>query len=247
MEYCSVYTVTAKPTQQTSQDGLRSWLLSIRASLAGHPVELDTAILSCHVTPLRPQLEIRCLGQSDLYRMVYSVQETEPIHDLLDLPISISVTPLYHPTTTTLYKLGTKLAHLVGRDYLAHPKYALTIVHAYASANNLYHEKSIIFDSTLLQIFGCPQVELRHLWREVCCFIKREEQKPVFLIHQLSDFDKSSSSSSTEVTLDKDFNIYPKDWTFTYKSTSQPIIRTQSRCPKVSKKKSFMRDISVEL
>ena len=178
--------------------------------------------------------------------MVYSVQETEPIHDLLDLPISISVTPLYHPTTTTLYKLDTKLADLVGRDYLAHPKYALTIVHAYARANNLYHEKSIICDSTLLQIFGCPQVELRHLWREVCCFIKREEQKPVLLIHQLSDFDKSSSSS-TEVTLDEDFNIYPKDWSFTNKSNLRPIIRTQSLCPKLSKKKSFKRNKSVEL
>jgi hypothetical protein len=51
------------------------------------------------------------------------------------------VTPLYHPTTTTLYKLDTKLADLVGRDFLAHHKYALTIVHAYARANNLYHEK----------------------------------------------------------------------------------------------------------
>ena len=175
--------------------------------MAGHSVELDTAILSCHVTSLRPQLEVNSLGQSDLYRMVYSVQETEPINDLLDLPISISVTPLYHPTTTTLYKLDTKLADLVGRDYLAHPKYALTIVHAYARANNLYHEKSIICDSTLLKIFGSPQVELRHLLREVCCLIKREEQKPVFLIHQLSNFHKSSSS--TEVTLDEDFNIYP--------------------------------------
>ena len=205
MEYSSVFSVTAKSAQQPSEGDLRSWLLSIKASLAGHPVELGTAILSYHVTSLRPQLEVTCLGQSDIYRLVYSVQETEPINDLQDLPIPISVTPLYQ--STTLYKLDTKLADLVGRDYLAHPKYALTIVHAYARVNNLYHEKSIICDSTLLQIFGCPQIELRHLWREVFCLIKMEEQKPVSLIHQLSDFHKSSSS--TEVTLDEDFNIYP--------------------------------------
>jgi hypothetical protein len=99
---------------------------------------------------------------------------------------------------------------------------------------------NIICDSTLLQIFGRPQVELRLFWREVCCFIKREEQKPVFLIYQLSDFDKSSSSS-TGVTLDEDFNIYPKNWSFTTKSTSHQFIRTQSLCQQDSKIKSLKR------
>ena len=246
MAYPSLLTVTAKCIPQPSQSGLRWWLLSIKTSLSDQPVELDLALQSCQVIALRPELEVTNIGQSDLYRMVYCIQETEPIHDLLDLPISISVTPLYHPTTTTLYKLDTKLAELVGRDHLAHPKYALTIVHAYARAHNLYQEKSLICDSTLLRIFGCPQIELRHLWREVYSLIKREEQQAVFIFHQLSDLSKSSSAS-TEVTLDQDCNIYPKNWSFTSKTNPRIIIKTRSLVPKVAKKKWFKRNKSVEL
>ena len=178
--------------------------------------------------------------------MVYCVEETRYIHDLLDLPICITMTPLYHPTTTNLYRLNTKLAELVGREYLAHPKYALTIVHAYARVNNLYQNKNIICDSTLSSIFGCAQIELRHLWREVCSLIKREEQKTISLVHQLTDFDKSSSAA-LEVTLDEDCNIYPKDWRFSNMMHSKIIAKTQSLNPKPGKKRSFKRNKSVDI
>merc|ERR1712130_293762 len=200
-------------------NSLRRWVVTVKASLCGHPVELCEVIQGVTVVSYRDELEVTSLGQPDSYRMVYSVQETRHIHDLLDLPIAITVTPLYHPTTTNLYKLDTRLAELVGRDYLAHPKYALTIVHAYARANNLYQDKNIICDSTLANIFGCSRIELMNLWREGYCLIKREEQKTISVIHQLTDF-----------------NNYPKNWSFSTKTQSRMINKTQSLCPKLVKK-----------
>ena len=229
-----------------TKSGLRRWLLTVTASLCGEPVELCQAIHLCHVTSLREELEVTRLVQSDRYRMVYYVEETRNIHHLLDLPISITITPLYHPTTTNLYKLDTKLAELVGREYLAHPKYALTIVHAYARVNNLYQDKNIICDSILNTIFGCDQIELRQLWREVCSLIKREEQKTISLIHPLTDFDKSTSAT-LEVTLDDDCNIYPKNWRSSKKINSKIIAKTQSLHPRPGKKGSLKRNKSVDI
>jgi len=251
--YHSLLTISARSVLQDSlivpggdSNSLRRWVVTVKACLYGQPVELCEAIQECTVVSYREELEVTSLGQPDKYRMVYSVQETRRIHDLLDLPIAITVTPLYHPTTTNLYKLDTRLAELVGRDYLAHPKYALTIVHAYARANNLYQDKNIICDSTLANIFGCSRIELMNLWREVYCLIKREEQKTISVIHQLTDFNKPSSSS-LEVTVDEDFNIYPKNWSFSTKTHSRIITKTQSLCPKVAEKRSFKRNKSLEI
>ena len=246
----ALYQVTATSSPEENPDsGLRSWLVTIRVTISGTDCELDQAIVNMEVLATRPELQVTFLGQADLYRAVYAVKELRQINQLLGLPINIMVTPLYHPATVTLYKLDTRLAKLVGRDYLAHPKYALTMVHSYARAHNLYTEKSIICDDTLQQIFGCLGIKLQNIWPRLSGLMKRTEQKKLVLTHQLTEFTKCSEEA-VEIKLDQDGNIFPGNWSFSDSRRSRELVtRTHSlnSISKVTKRKSFKRNKSVDI
>ena len=241
----ALYQVTATSTQQLHPSGLRSWLMTIKVTINGQDCQLDQAMLNHEVISIRPELQVTYLGQSDLYRAIYAIQELREINLLLDPAITILVAPLYHPSTSSMYKLDTRLAKLVGRDFLAHPKYALTIVHAHARAHHLYFDKIIICDDTLQQIFGCSGIKLHNIWRRLSRLMKRTEPKTLSLTHQLSDFNKPSFVEA-EIIVDENGNIFPGDWSF-HSNRSKQVVRTQSLCPEVAKKKSFKRNNSVDI
>ena len=241
----ALYQFTATSSQQLHPSGLRTWLVTITVTINGQECQLDQALLSHEVTSARPELQVTYLGQSDLYRAIYAIQELREINLLLDPAITILVAPLYHQTASSMYKLDTRLAKLVGREYLAHPKYALTIVHAHARAHDLYFDKIIICDDTLQQIFGCSEIKLHNIWRRLSRLMKKTEQKTLSLTHQLSDFNKPSSVEA-EITVDEDGNIFPGDW-IVHSNVSKQVVRTQSLCHRVAKKKSFKRNNSVDI
>ena len=241
----AVYQVSVSSTQQENNSGLRTWLVTVKVMIDGELCQTDQALLDQEVVTTRPELEVTFLGQADMFRAVYAVQEISCVDLWEEIPISVRVTPLYHPTSSLLYKLDHRLAKLVGREYLAHPKYALTIVHAHARAHNLYADKSIICDETLQQIFGCPRIQLQNLWQKVSQLMKRQEQSSMSVVHLLSDLSKPSKLE-TAITVDQEGNIFPANWSF---PSSQPrqALRVQSLHTQIQRKKSFKRNLSVDV
>ena len=248
---CEEFQVTVKSEREhTEQGDCRSWLVSVQVCLSGSPLELRETLEDCQVTSDRSDLTITCLGLANCSTMVYSIQEGEARDDLEDVRVGVVVTPLYHPTVTTMYRLDTRLADLVGRKVLAHPKYALTIIHGYARANKLYHQKTIKCDELLYSIFERDIIELGTLWKEICRKIKKVERGVVSVSHKMSTLEKCSSSEM-RVSVDNDYNIYPEDWKLEINRGSKSFLKTQSFLSNVSnskdKRKSFKRNKSFEL
>ena len=248
---CEDFTVTVKSDREHTEQGeCRSWLVSVQVSLSGSPLELRETVEDCQVTSDRSDLTITCLGLANCSTMVYSVQEGEARDELEDVKVGVVVTPLYQPTVTTMYRLDTRLADLVGRKVLAHPKYALTIIHGYARANKLYHQKTIKCDELLYNIFERDNIELGTLWKEICRKIKKVERGVVSVSHKMSTLEKCSSSEM-RVSVDNDYNIYPDTWKLEISRGSKSFLKTQSFLSNVSnskdKRKSFKRNKSFEL
>ena len=146
--------------------------------------------------------------------------------------------------------LDSRLAELVGRKVLAHPKYALTIIHGYARANKLYYQKTIKCDELLYNIFERENIELGTLWKEICRKIKKVERGVVSVSHKMSTLEKYSSSVMA-VSVDNDYNIYPENWKLEISRGSKSFLKTQSFLSNVTnskdKRKSFKRNKSFEL
>ena len=227
----------------------RSWILSLQTCISGSPSEIESTVENCKVTVEDPNYMVTCLGQADCSTLVYSIQEMEKMEELTEPKINIQIDPLYHNTVSNMYKLDPRLAELVGRNFLVHPKYILTILHGYARAHKLYHQKTIKCDDVLFNIFEKDIIELGSLWKNVCKLLKKVELKTVSLSHKLFNLTKFSSSQ-IEITVDNDLNLFPENWKFETNKTSKNFSRTQSYCPSikvVDKRRSFKRNKSFEL
>ena len=248
---CEEFQLTVKSEREDTEEGeARAWLVSVQVCLSGTPLELREAVQDCQLTSDRSDLTITCLGLANCSTMVYSVQEVEARDSLEDLRVGVVVTPLYHPSVTSMYRLDSRLAELVGRKVLAHPKYALTIIHGYARANKLYYQKTIKCDELLYNIFERENIELGTLWKEICRKIKKVERGVVSVSHKMSTLEKCSSSEM-RVSVDNDYNIYPENWKLEISRGSKSFLKTQSFLSNVTnskdKRKSFKRNKSFEL
>ena len=203
--------VDSQPDNRISFNLHRSWFITVRVLLEGKEMELDTIIESCLVTTSFKQLIVESMGMVDAFCAVYQVKEILPILNLGDLSLQVSFIPKFHPTTRSLYKLDTTLAQFVGRQYLSKPKYALTLIHAYARENNLKTKSNIICDETLQIIFGCPWIKLSNTWNELSRHVKMVPEEKVMISHNLTEFVKTSCSS-LEVLVDSDMNLFPVTW-----------------------------------
>ena len=130
--------------QETSRDGLRSWVVSVKTDLSGEAVDMSAVTRRLVVKSTRSELDVACLGALDLSTAVYRISECRKMQPMLDLPLAVEMTPRYHSATGQLYRLEPGLASLVGRTYLQHPKYALTLVLAYVRAKHLQKGQIII-------------------------------------------------------------------------------------------------------
>ena len=246
--------VKSEPQQPLEDGGRASWLVSVQTLLSGAPAELETTTASCSLASAAsapaPPLLVTCLGQADCSTLVYSVQEPEEAEvGSSEAGLVVTVTPLYHYKVTSMYKLDPRLAEFVGRSSLVHPKYVLTMIHAYARTHKLYHQKTIKCDDVLYNIFEKDCLDLRSLWKEVCRLLRKFEAKTVSTSHKLSD-SANCSSSTLDITVDTDLNLFPENWKFDINKT-KTVSRTQSFCPAVKvvdkRKSSFKRNKSFEL
>lgn len=225
----------------------QGWILLLQVHIDGAKRELDSVVSSIAISSSEAEVEAESLGQCDPFTAVYSVRNSRDL--LLSCPLTITVSPLYHHlNSTTVYKLQPGLARLVGREYLAHPKYAVTCLHSYARTNNLYASKSIICDDTLQQIFGCVGIRLDRVWPEISKLLHRTEEERIQMSVELTDLDKEYRAMISLKT-DALNNLYPSY----FRSSSKPSSLTKSVSLNHSsniytlKKKSFKRSKSIDI
>ena len=239
----SYQVVLSVHTNTNTQD----WLLLLQVHIDGARRELDSVVSSISIGSSEAEVEAESLGQCDPFTAVYSVRTSRTV--LLACPLTVTVRPLYHQlSNTTVYRLEPSLASLVGRDYLAHPKYAVTCLHSYARTNNLYASKSIICDDTLQRIFGCLGIRLDRVWVEISKLLHRTEEERLEMSVELTDLDKEYRAVISLKT-DSLNNLYPSY----FRSESKPSSLTKSVSLNHSsniyslKKKSFKRSKSVDI
>ena len=236
----SVHTNT-NTSSETEQD----WLLFLQVHIAGVRRVLDSVVSSITIRSSQAGVEADSLGQCDPWTAVYSVRS--PLA-LLSCPLTITVSPLYHLNTNTVYRLQPSLASLVGRDYLAHPKYAVTCLHSYARTNKLYASRSIICDETLQRIFGCVGIRLDRLWSEISKLLHRTEEERIEMEVELTDLDKEYRAMISLKTDALD-QLYPSY--FCSSTKPSPITKSVSLNQTSNiyslKKKSFKRSKSVDI
>jgi len=203
-----------------NHSGLRSWLVTIETDLAGHPMDMSEVTQTLDVTSARTDLQVKSLGRVDRSTAVYRVKESKTIQPVLDLPLSVRISPRYHLATGHLYKLEKRLGNLVGRTY-----YALTLVLAYVRAKNLQKGQVIICDKVLQDILGtcCPWIKSGHLWKRLENLIKKVDEEPVDVILHLADF-VTVSCATINVVVDQHQNIFPSQWTSQSALTNSVIL-----------------------
>ena len=229
----------------TNTNTLQGWILLLQVHIDGAKRELDSVVSSIAISSSEAEVEAERLGQCDPFTAVYSVRTSR---DLLSCPLTITVSPLYHLNTNTVYRLQPSLASLVGRDYLAHPKYAVTCLHSYARTNKLYASRSIICDETLQRIFGCVGIRLDRVWQEISKLLHRTEEERIEMEVELTDLDKEYRAMISLKTDALD-QLYPSYFC----SSTKPSPITKSVSLKQTsniyslKKKSFKRSKSVDI
>ena len=246
--------VIAKSEPEIQEDGssTRSWLVTLQTCISGAPCEIDSTIENIKLTSSDAGLQVTCLGLVDVSTLVYSVQQNKlEVGESLGEPkVEVSARPLYHESVGSFYRLDPRLAEFVGRESLQHPKYTLTMIHSYARANKLYHQKSIKCDDVLFNIFEKESLDLGSLWKEVCKLLRKVEIKSISMSHKLSNLTKFSTSQ-LEIRVDNDLNLFPENWKTQINKTSTNLLsRTKSLCPALKvgdKRKSFKRNKSFEL
>ena len=220
------------------------WLVLVQVTINGKVMELTSCVAESGISVTSDQeADIEFHGRCDAFTAVFSVTTPE---ERLSVPLSVTVTPRYNISSPVIHKLDRGLADLVGREFLVHPKYALTCVHAYARAHNLYAGKNIICDETLQSIFGTVGVKLDSLWARMTKHIKRKELENISLSLELTDLNKTFKNIFS-VKTDAKQNIYPIFYTLPKQVL--PIKKTCSfrEDRKIPKKKSFKRNKSVDL
>ena len=240
----STYQVVLSVHANTHQD---SWILLLQVHIEGVKRELDSVVSSITISSSETEVEAESLGQCDPFTGVYTVRNTRDL--LLSCPITITVSPLYHNlNNTTVYRLEPSLATIVGRDYLAHPKYALTCLHSYARTNNLYASKSIICDERLQKIFGCVGIRLDRVWTEISKLLHRTEEERIEMSVELTDLDKEYRGVISLKT-DALNNLYPSYFSPASKPSSLTKSVSLNRSSNIYslKKKSFKKSKSIDI
>ena len=219
------------------------WLVLVQVAINGEVKQLNKYVSESGISVTSNQADIVFHGHCDAFTAVFSVTTPE---ERLSVPLSVTVTPRYNISSPVIHKLDQGLADLVGREFLVHPKYALTCVHSYARAHNLYAGKNIICDETLQSIFGTVGVKLDNLWARMTKQIKRKELENITLSLELTDLNKTFKNVFS-VKTDAKLNIYPIFYTLPKQVL--PIKKTCSfrEDRKTPKTKSFKRNKSVDL
>ena len=205
--------------------GLRTWLLTLKTSISGSPVELSAVADSCEVYSPLEEVCVECLGQADTCTALYRIQEINPVSNLSSIPIKVKLVARYKPDVFNFYKLEDQLASLVGRNYLVHPKYALSLVLAYAREHNLQNENFVICDSYLEALLGLKLVKMRNLWTELCKLIEKVQPSMLYSTVNLEEFTQTTRSSQP-VLVDESCNLFPEDWNLN--SAEKYLIKTQT-------------------
>lgn len=219
---------------------LRQWLLTVQTRLGGQPVSVAAVAADLRVDCTMPGFVVECLGQADPSTVLYRVEEMDSLKTtshLTSIPVRVVLVPRLSSDVAPFYRLDDRLASLVGRKYLVHPKYALTIVLAYARDHQLDKPKFLVCDAFLESLFNCKMVKIRALWDQIFKLMERVKPDVVSTGHTLhanvSSADdpagngltptattSPSTSLSTTTTctssemfnVDQQQNLFPADW-----------------------------------
>ena len=219
------------------------WLVLVQVTINGEVTELANCVSDggISVASDEGEADIMFHGQCDPFTAVFSVTTPE---DRVSVPLEVRVSPLYN--SPIIYRLDRGLADLVGREHLVHPKYALTCVHSYARANNLYAGKSIICDETLQLIFGTVGIKLDSLWPRMTKLIKRRELENISLSLELTDLNKTYIKNLS-VQMDEKHKLYPFFYTLSKQAVRVKKSFSFREEKKTSKTKLFKRNKSFDL
>ena len=208
------------------EDKLRSWLVSVDARLSGEPVALASVASKVEVSCPVADVEVECLGQVDQFTAVYRVLELEPDVDLPDLPIKVKLVPRFSPQLENFHRLHATLAGLVGRNYLVHPKYALTLVLDYARQQQLIKHNYIVCDAFLETLFNTRWIKVKSLWDNLTKLISKFDGECVMSSHKLGSLNQSTAEVQP-IQLDANNLLYPGDWSCNF-NTTKPLSRRQT-------------------
>ena len=186
-------------------------------------------------------MNIEFLGFCDIFTAVYEVEGSN-----ITIPLSLSVSPHYAENSSLMYHLDSDLAKIVGREFLAQPKYALTCVHSYARRNNLYAGRSLMCDETLQKIFGKVGVKLDTVWPILSQKMRRRDVETVQFSFLLTDFDKSYSQSIL-IKSNERGTIFPSFYQGNKKMPMLKKVNSLNLSPKKKMQRSFRRNRSIEL
>ena len=229
--------VQVEPTSETQ------WCIMLQVNLNGKKCVLDNFVDNFNITSENENVQVIFLGNIDPHTAVFQAHTEE---FLLSVPLTITVTPLYSLSSSAIYILDSRLADFVGREYLVHPKYALTCINSYVRTNNLYAGKSIMCDENLEKLFGTIGIRIESLWSRITKLMKKKEFENINLLIELSDFRKTYHQR-LEVNQTDDKSIYPSFYMKDDSSISSRYHRTNSLVPISTGKKikSFKRNKSL--
>ena len=219
--------------------GLRSWLISVQTVMSGQAVQMASVASSLEiVVPAShsQQLDIEFLGQVDASIAVYRLDELKPTCDKILQQLKVKLMPKFSSEVYNFYMLDDVLCGLVGKKYLLHPKYVISLILAYAKQHKLLTDKFIICDSFLSTLFGGVQwVKIKSLWSQILKLISPYTAQPLLAPFQLASVSYSperpaspaeSLESRLNVSVDEKSELYPGDWPTAAKSNK--LKRTES-------------------
>jgi hypothetical protein len=229
--------------------GGRTWLVTVRTRLDAAYIDLARSASACQLVAApgkidtivqdeaedsdqhrTQQLSIKCLGQPDPYTALYSVRETNPVSSC-DAPppkVRVHLRPRYHSATGTAFRLDDKLAALVGRSYLVHPKYALSVVLAYARSHSLDRDRRIDCDPRLESLLGCRWVKKQQLWTRLEALIGRFHEEELSVEHTLNAAVYRTATAELAVACDREANLFPADWNHVGAEDQRAIQKTRT-------------------
>ena len=226
-------------------NGGRTWLVTVRTRLDAAYIDLARSASACQLVSApgkiaqdeadsdqhrTQQLSIKCLGQPDPYTALYSVRETNPVSSC-DAPppkVRVHLRPRYHSATGTAFRLDDKLAALVGRSYLVHPKYALSVVLAYARSHSLDRDRRIDCDPRLESLLGCRWVKKQQLWARLEALIGRFHEEELSVEHTLNAAVYRTATAELAVACDREANLFPADWNHVGAEDQRAIQKTRT-------------------
>eukprot|EP00088_Acartia_fossae_P002885 TRINITY_DN11201_c0_g1_i1.p1 TRINITY_DN11201_c0_g1~~TRINITY_DN11201_c0_g1_i1.p1 ORF type:complete len:303 (-),score=86.19 TRINITY_DN11201_c0_g1_i1:171-1079(-) len=240
---------------------LRSWLISVQTLMSGNPVNIASVASSIEVVvppvtsadkraestageqQTAAQLEVEYLGQMNGSVAIYRLEEVgKPTCDtILANEVKIKLVPRFSSEVYNFYMLDDLLHTLVGKKYLLHPKYVISLVLAYARQHQLLTDKFIICDSFLSTLFGGVQwLKIRALWSQILKLISPMSAQPLYSTVNLGcdvrDEPCKPTESKLDVSLGESSELYPGDW-FQPSDASRKLKRTESS-PCLSSKSS---------